>query len=286
MTDPTRADLIVIEGDGGMKERAAAIPRLVAHYAGAFPWTPLAMLPFTYDMRDNRLCQALSGRVAPVFLFCRDLYSFNMLRRERGLPPNCVVGLDHCTAFHLKSSSWVDDFRNVESRHVLVVDRLDAESRQTGPWRRLIHHGKAWFSPRLPKTVKKFSYPKVATLLGQMHSEYRESCIALMEQYTRAARAYPILAKDISLPNVCSFDDFCHIIAGSAAVFTTRLHVGVLSAMVGRPTFLFEGNNHKIRGIYEHSMVDWPHVRLVTTEEPIKLQSASSMKAGFSSKGA
>jgi len=286
VSDPTRADLIMIEGNGGMNDRASVIPRIVAHYAGAFPWTPLVILPFTYDMRDNRLCQAFSGRVAPVFLFCRELYSYSILRRERGLPPNCSIGIEHDTAFHLHSNDWFEGLRKAENRHVLFVDRLDAESRKKGPLRSLVTQGKSWLGPRLPNKVKKFSYPKVASLLGQMHSEYRTTCTQLMEQYVREACAYPIVAKDISLPSVCAFEEFCNIIAGSAAVFTTRLHVGMLSAMVGRPTFLFEGYNHKIRGVYEHSMADWPHVRLVTMDEPIALHSASTFEAGFSSKGA
>ena len=57
---------------------------------------------------------------------------------------------------------------------------------------------------------------------------------------------------------------FEKLIASSAVVFTTRLHVGILSAMFDIPTYLIPGVYHKISGIYDLSMKGMPHVKLVS----------------------
>ncbi|MBW3609881.1 MAG: polysaccharide pyruvyl transferase family protein [Actinobacteria bacterium] len=76
-------------------------------------------------------------------------------------------------------------------------------------------------------------------------------------------RGLPVYAADISLPWLYSFDQFTKLVARAAAVVTTRLHVGILAALLGKPTWIKPGTFHKIRGIYEFSMAGMDHVRLV-----------------------
>jgi len=73
----------------------------------------------------------------------------------------------------------------------------------------------------------------------------------------------PICAADISDPALCSFSYFSQLIAESAIVASTRLHVGILAAMLGKPTYVKSGAYHKIRGIHEYSMHGMSNVKLI-----------------------
>jgi exopolysaccharide biosynthesis predicted pyruvyltransferase EpsI len=75
-----------------------------------------------------------------------------------------------------------------------------------------------------------------------------------------------VFAADISQTSLCSFDTFCSLIAQSAAVISTRLHVAVLAALLGKPTYLVAGPGTKIRSVYEYSLAEMPNVRLVDLE--------------------
>ncbi len=57
-------------------------------------------------------------------------------------------------------------------------------------------------------------------------------------------------------------------VANFETVYTDRLHVAIAGAILGKRVHLFEGNYHKIRGIYEYSLQDrFPKVTLEGTEE-------------------
>ena len=61
-----------------------------------------------------------------------------------------------------------------------------------------------------------------------------------------------------------------------AEVHTDRLHVGIVAAMTGKKTFLFDNNYHKIRAVYEYSLSEMEHVRYMGQDSPTALPSAGS----------
>jgi exopolysaccharide biosynthesis predicted pyruvyltransferase EpsI len=73
----------------------------------------------------------------------------------------------------------------------------------------------------------------------------------------------PCLAEDISDPSIATFERFCDLIVNAAAIFTDRLHVGILGALLDKPTYICSGNNHKIHGVVSLSLNDMPHVKLI-----------------------
>lgn len=66
---------------------------------------------------------------------------------------------------------------------------------------------------------------------------------------------------DISL--FCYFDDFVKLIERSRRVFTDRLHVAILSAILGKETFLFPNYYHKNKGVYELTLHNYPNVKFM-----------------------
>lgn len=75
--------------------------------------------------------------------------------------------------------------------------------------------------------------------------------------------AHRLVAADVSDHYRYTFAEFTDSIAGAAAVVTTRLHAGILAALLGVPTALRDGRYGKLRGVYEASMRSMPHVHLL-----------------------
>lgn len=65
---------------------------------------------------------------------------------------------------------------------------------------------------------------------------------------------------------MCTFPEFCSEIARSEVIVSTRLHVAILGAILGRRTYIVAGKYHKIPGIYEYSMAAMDHVSMVSPQ--------------------
>lgn len=60
-----------------------------------------------------------------------------------------------------------------------------------------------------------------------------------------------------------SFEEFTSTIADSKKVFTDRLHVGILSAILGKTVFLFPSSYWKNKGVYEHTLSEYDNVTFI-----------------------
>jgi len=256
------ADLIVIGASGGMLDKFRWITGIFRDCSHRFPDTPLCVLPSTYYYPTKPFAEEVGERAAPVTLFCREPYSAEHLRNDHDLPPCCEVVLDPDMAFEMVNGEIVSSLRGMERRHVLVVERVDVEHTSVAMRSERIKTRK-WISKVLPKPVKTALYPLVTAIRSRRHTPFRAHCEALLKEHHPGALRLPREVKDVSNVNTCTFERFCGAVGGAEVVFTTRLHVGILASMVGVPTFIFEGPYHKIRGIYEYSLVDMDHVRFV-----------------------
>jgi len=63
---------------------------------------------------------------------------------------------------------------------------------------------------------------------------------------------------DISLLN--NFRDFINLVEGSRKVFTDRLHVAILAALLGKDTILYPNSYYKNREVYEFSLSKYHNV--------------------------
>jgi len=260
---PEAADLILFGGNGGMHENYHTIPRIFSQLARTFPKTPIAMLPSTYFFPNSRMADIIGDREGFVKLFCRERYSYNHLLNHHQLPANCTIELDHDMAFHLGDEQWVSNLRNRVSKNVLIVERLDSEHVTAAFQRTWRNDVIGLVGKVMPQPLKRSLYPIAGRVLGSRQSPMRLKSMKLLEKNYPDLTNAPVVSMDISLQNFCTFDKFCTHIADAKVVFTTRLHVGILSSILGRPTLLFDGPYHKIRGIYEHSLASLPGVRLV-----------------------
>jgi exopolysaccharide biosynthesis predicted pyruvyltransferase EpsI len=271
---PESADLLIMRGNGAMIRGYTLARKILADTWSRYPDKPLLMMPATFHYPHEQFTTGLPSRSAPVTLFCREQYSHRHLLEDHDLPTFCSVDIGRDTAFDLEQDSLVTSRRNAEPQHVLICERNDAEHpmNQSSFWsqesNRPARSLLSKLARTLPPALKKPLYPIKAAIRSRKRTPFRQYCEQLLntdplEKYSHLPRVY----RDVSDRSLGDFDQFCDTIANSAIVFSTRLHVGIYAAMLGRPTYIFEGPYHKIRAIYEHSMSEMPHVTFVSRQE-------------------
>jgi exopolysaccharide biosynthesis predicted pyruvyltransferase EpsI len=257
-----QADLIVIGSNGGMLGTATWIPKVFSDHWNGFPETPLCVLPSSYLFENRPFAERLQHRAAPVTLFARDRYSFEHMRDTQALPPCCKLELDDDAAFALTGTPFIHQLAQIPREHILVVERTDIE-----------HHAIAFDSGRvrlrrkvgklLGSRVKRLIYPLVTKGRTYSKTTFRKQCDTILSEEFPEHVSEKRYVADIGNRNVCDVDKFCRAVAAAHVVFTTRMHVGILAAMIGRPTYLFKGPYHKIPGVYELSLASCEHVKLI-----------------------
>ncbi|MCA9214621.1 MAG: polysaccharide pyruvyl transferase family protein [Planctomycetales bacterium] len=267
--DRASADLHIIRGNGAMIQAYKMARRVFEHAWNDYPDTPLLMLPATFHYPGADFFGGLKKRSAPVTLFCREKYSFEHLQNENTIPEGCSVGLGHDTAFQLKDDPIVQNYLGREGKHVLMVERNDFEhpSKNQAVWSNAGSSPKLSVFSKVPPIFKKPFYPIRSMLRRRKQTPFRAFCERKLQEDHAEFAKLPRIFADVSDRTVCNFEGFCEQIATAAVVFSTRLHVGIYAAMLGKPTYVFEGPYHKIRAIYEHSMADMDHVRFVSREQ-------------------
>jgi len=274
---PNRADLIVINGGSGLTHLWGRL-HILEQYCRRFPQTPLVVLPSSWDCNPDEINTLVRTRAAPCFLYARERYSFELLKGA-ATSGRVVIGLDHDMAFHLKDSPYLTSLsRAKDERHVLIVERSDVESatgahEQPSRLVRLIQRVvPSKLRHALPQRARlyvaeyMFSLERIFNMLQKPSAsgtEFVREALKIVEDQYPQYRNLPIVVADISLKYVRSFRRFCLDIARAAIVVTTRLHVGILAALLGKPTYIKPGNWHKIVGVYEYSLIDFPNVRLL-----------------------
>lgn len=267
------ADHLLIKGGGALLD---VYPKLLTQFKDVFhshPDIPTTLLPTSYLLHSTSMPELVGARSAPLHIYAREKVSYDLLKDMEFEGP-VSISLDHDTAFHLQDSDFLKKLEsNRTPKHVLIVERIDPEALRnersfTGPVP----------EPSLVKKLVRSLVPgklrsKIYQVTRNKPSPPVQSPFAL-EALEVVYRDYPqfkdlpIKALDVSSSTCCkSLDEFASTIADSAVVYSTRLHVGILAAMLNIPTYVVQGVYHKISGIYDHTMSDMEHVRLLRNRQ-------------------
>ncbi|MFW5652570.1 MAG: polysaccharide pyruvyl transferase family protein [Planctomycetota bacterium] len=265
--DPKQADLLVLGASGGMLERAKWIPKIFRHLCREFPDIPMCVLPTTFYYPTRPFAEEIGVTSrAPLTIFCREPYSYMHLLNEHELPGFASLDVDHDMAFELASSPLVRNLKRVKTDQVVIVERTDIEHVNVGMDARKMQVRKT-VSKKMPPRLKSLLYPAVVAWRSRRKTPFRRQCEQILSKHHRDARKLPRRVADLSNVNVEPFETFCDDIARAEVVFTTRLHVGIFSSLLGRTTYIFGGPYHKIRGIHEFSLSDKNHVTFLSPEQ-------------------
>jgi len=277
---PKRADVIVINGGASMTSSLWQHGlKILLTYASTYNGKILVVLPQSWEFNQTEFRKLiLNNRAQRIYLYARERYSYELLKQIMGR--NIYIGLDHDMAFHLDNSSFLASLKSkARDEHILIVERGDRESAtglqgQSSSLIPLISKViPAQLRSRIPMRAKIKIVEKIAPLervtkkafhnQTKVSTPFYQSALELVAGKHHSLTSLPVHYADISLPTVCSFREFALAIARADIVITTRLHVGILSALLGKPTYLKQGPWHKIKGVYEYSLKRFDWVRLL-----------------------
>ena len=266
VTSAAQADVIIINGGGmfveGFKQGLSKVKR----YSEDFPNKPLCIGPQSFSLRSTHLRDTLLSRKAPTLICVREQPSQTNLDQLLQGVAQVEYLRDEDLAFRIPPSHPILATPKT-ARHVLIVERLDGEhhshagKKDTRPpvWYRALAHR------LLPEPIKAKIRRTRQQRKGERPTPYRLWVESKIQQEFPQYQNLPRVTRDISSRDLATFDEFVKTVADSAIVFSDRLHVGILAARMGKPTFLSEGSYHKCRGIYERSLTGYSNVTLVPT---------------------
>ena len=173
---------------------------------------PIAIAPQSYWFKETDFLGMLAGE-RPVTLFCRELYSRELLA-SKPTPPNVRILASGDTALYLETPDLEGLIDREDEPYDLVCFRRDKES-------------------VIPERLRR--------------------------EVTEASEAPRV--GDISKGG--SLRDFVSTVANARRVHTDRLHVAILSHVLGREATLYDSFYHKSRGVFEYSLRQNPMIKFI-----------------------
>lgn len=259
--DARQADAVVVNGSGGLgvelwNEGLTGLRNL----AQAFREQPFIVLPSSFYFEADHLAACFVSRTAPAWLFARDRRSLERLGSQT-YPSDVQIGVADDMAFALRDSPFLAGLKQKSAaRHILLVERFDREATTAPP------------QPiDVPSPLRRYTPRSIKFLLKKMVHQRRVASstftpTTLDRLYAQAPEyvGLPLMNQDISSTVGFTFEQFLDAIAAAAVVITTRLHVGILAALLNKPTYLIASHSgyRKLESVYEYSMADMPHVHL------------------------
>ncbi len=260
---PANADLIVMNGGAGLTDVWEHAFAKLSELSAAHLTTPLIILPSTIQCSDpNIMLSALQNRTAKAYVYCREENSLQRMS-DIDFPPYVEIGIDHDMAFALLDAPLIQHLRSLPSKgYNLIVERADQEG-VTGGQEFAV--GNSSLKKYIPKSIKRHLKRLVYTKAGEK-TPFAIAAKEFLSANESSLGKLPTFCFDASRPDLITFDKFCRLIAQSECVVSTRLHVGILAAMLRKKTYILGGLKKlgKINGIYEYSMREGPHVRMVS----------------------
>ncbi len=246
------AEAIVLNGGIWNARRAAAIET----YSRLQPQLPIVVMPTTFTWTP-----CLPERVSEITLLSRDMPSLQYLAPLQN-PGSVTIGIDDDAAFLLTHTEF---FRSLKAevtalKHVLVVERQDMESKEgLTISSALLPSISTNLKEMLPQGLRMALKRPINRRRWKARTPEMSGSLLATEGLDWLAKTHPdintpILVADVGLPDFFSFREYTTLIRDASAVLTSRLHVAILAALLGKPTYLQPGANHKIPGVYEYSM--------------------------------
>jgi len=264
--EPAGADVVLVRGGGHvMVNLYRHTEEMLLGAMKASPDADLVLLPGGYHDCSPAVIDAFRAHPGRVSIYARDLRGYERIKRlPLGRP--FAVGIDHDSAFDYERSTRFQRIaKRCRERHILVVERQDVEGRTGAEDRSVSYTGVSpGIKKMIPEKVKR-SVKRSVAMRRARGTEFAQRAVGRVLQDLPEYRSRSVFACDLSVPEMFDFESFCRVVADACAVATTRLHVAVLAAMLGKPTYMYDNDSdyQKLKGVYDYSMKDMQHVRLI-----------------------
>lgn len=260
VADMRAADRIVIKG-GGYRAGGGWLSHIARLIADADE-VPVMILPSTFE-DPTGILSLLRHRRGSSTIYFRERFSYE-LAQDSELATAVDLRCDHDMAFRLKGSRYLQEMHDLaRPSTLLIVERTDGES-VSG--RRAGSLGPAWLKARIPESLKLTAKRKMRQVSARhwgSGTDFASASVQFLHTRRPDYVALPLITGDISRIDFCTFDQFGAYVANAAVVVTTRLHVGILAALLGKETHLVPGVYHKMMAVYSYSLTNMPGVHLL-----------------------
>lgn len=236
-TDPTLADVILMHGGGSIDDVWGTgldhFIQLLENHSDKI----LVVAPCTSHFTETDFAAVLKKYSQDIYLFAREKNTF-LRFKQMFLPTNVHVTLATDTVFMLEGTEYLRQLKMVaKNKYILYAFRTNKESRITPiEWyphkKGLVHILRRMYVQRKIKSFIRHNCPKTN----------QNDLIKIIDV---AHSPYNLYVKQIS---------------DAHTIYTDRLHVGILGAMLGKQVHLYPTKYDKLQGVYEYTLHRYSNV--------------------------
>ena len=242
--NPNKADFLLYPG--GCPTMWPGVMEKIVETMKIFPDKKIVIGPATFEFGFTdwpKIFIRYSERIAG--LFCRDKKSYENLKKAK-LSQTIVQGLSHDPSLYLKDSPFIQELKaKATEEYVLAALRRDHEMKP-GMEEEFISK----ISPLLNEKISR-------KLLRWARKREKRRKIRII---SAKIDNLPIKDVDIWLLEDC---EYLKTICRAKQVHTDRLHVMIVSAMLGKKVFAYPTLYNKLENVYEHSLKNWADITFV-----------------------
>ncbi len=231
------ADIILIHGGGNIDDVWYSGIALFKDVLHRYPDKEIVVAPSTCHFFQTDFSALLNSIRQEVHFFTRERNSYLRLKKMN-LRENIHIYLADDTAFLLEGTEYLKGLKKNSRRdYTLFAFRTDRESailplesepHKKNMWQIFVRAYLHWRLKRLAKRI--------------VGSAYREKEIKIVDA------------------SFADFETFVSHVANAGDIYTDRLHVGILGAMLGKKVYLYKTKYDKIQGVYEQTLWLYPNV--------------------------
>lgn len=235
------AENIIIQGGGNINDFWGFGISLFKDSCKKYPDKRIIVAPHSYFFFKTDFEKILKDCKGKIHLFSRDKYSLERLKKMN-LNRNIHLYLANDTAFLLEDTDYLKGLRKkAKEEYILVSLRNDKESRFLDK-KKLKGFGVVFNKLGLIKYLKRENYKKVLRKFIQNNQLQNKG---------------KIIVADVSLK---PYDEFINLVLNASNVYTDRLHVCILGALLGKKVYFYAASYKKIEGVYEQTLKKYPCV--------------------------
>lgn len=245
INNPKAADILLYPG--GCPTMWTAVLEQIEEAIKNFPDKKIVIGPATFEYGFTNWPEIFSRHSDSIAgLFCRDKKSFENLKNAR-LSEKIIQGLSHDPALYLKDSKFIQELKTkTAEEYVLAALRRDHEM--------------------MPCRTEKI-IDRIGPLIG---NKYSKKLIRWIRKKAKNQKVKMIEKNAENLPvKVCDVwlmdeQQYLETICSAEEIHTDRLHVMILSAMLGKKVFAYPTLYGKLENVYEHSLKNWANVEFIS----------------------
>ena len=235
------AENIIIHGGGYINDFWGNGISLFKNLCKKYPNKRIITAPHSYFFFKTDFEKILKDCKGKIHLFSRDKYSFERLKKMN-LNRNIRLYLANDTAFLLENTNYLKGLRKkAKEKYILVCLRNDRESR---------------FLNKKKLKIFKIVFNKLGLTEYLKRKDYKK-VLRKFIQNNQLQNKGKIIIADVSLK---PYEEFINLILNASKIYTDRLHVGILGALLGKKVYFYAASYKKIEGVYEQTLKKYPRI--------------------------